>query len=153
MRPSRLLPALAALLLGLLPPAVATGERLPGPVPAQVMAVIDGDTLVVKARIWLGQAVETRVRLADIDTPALRAPCDSARLLAVRARDLVLRLAGDGEVTLHDVRLGKYAGRVIARVVTADGSDLGAALLAAGLAHDYDGGRKRRWCTTPPVQG
>lgn len=153
MRPSLLLPALAALLLGLLPPPLAAGERLPGPVPARVLAVIDGDTLVVKARIWLGQAVETRVRLADIDTPALRADCDSARLLAVRARDLVIRLAGDGEVTLYDVRLGKYAGRVIARVVTADGSDLGTALLAAGLAHDYDGGRKRRWCAPPPEEG
>ena len=152
MRPSRLLPALAALLLGLLPPPVVAGERLPGPVPARVLAVIDGDTLVVKARIWLGQVVETRVRLADIDTPALRAACDSARLLAVRARDLVVRLAGDGDVTLYDVRLGKYAGRVIARVVTADGSDLGAALLAAGLAHDYDGRRKRRWCAPPPAE-
>ena len=85
MRPSRLLPAVAALLLGLLLPPATADERLPGPVPARVMAVIDGDTLVVKARIWLGQAVETRVRLADIDTPALRASCDSARLLAVRA--------------------------------------------------------------------
>ncbi len=31
------------------------GERLAGPVPAEVVAVIDGDTLEVSAHIWLGR--------------------------------------------------------------------------------------------------
>jgi micrococcal nuclease len=33
-----------------------------GPVTARVLAVIDGDTLAVSARIWIGQTIETRVR-------------------------------------------------------------------------------------------
>ena len=31
------------------------GDVVPGPVPARVVAVIDGDTITVRARIWLGQ--------------------------------------------------------------------------------------------------
>ena len=121
-------------------------ENLPGPVPARVVAVIDGDTLVVQARIWIGQAVETKVRLGNIDTPELSARCEEARRLAEAARSLVQELADTGEVTLHDVHLGKYAGRVLARVVAADGRDFGATLLAAGLARGYEGGARLPWC-------
>jgi endonuclease YncB( thermonuclease family) len=42
---------------------------LRGPVPARVMAVLDGDTLLVQARLWLDQTLEVRVRLGGIDTP------------------------------------------------------------------------------------
>src|SRR3989338_6548178 len=44
-------------------------EPVTGPVAAAVLEVIDGDTIVVRARIWLGQAVETRVRLSWADAP------------------------------------------------------------------------------------
>jgi len=50
-------------------------ERLPGPVLARVMTILDGDTLEVQARIWLGQAVTTRVRLDGIDAPELIGKC------------------------------------------------------------------------------
>ena len=30
-------------------------EIVPGPIPARIVRVIDGDTIVVRARIWLGQ--------------------------------------------------------------------------------------------------
>ena len=51
---------------------LAAAELLPGPVPGRVMAMIDADTLAVAARIWLGQEVEVRVRLAGVDAPELR---------------------------------------------------------------------------------
>ena len=38
--------------------------------------------------------------------------------------------------------MGKYAGRVVARVVV-DGEDLAEELIAAGLARAYDGGRRQ----------
>jgi endonuclease YncB( thermonuclease family) len=49
-------------------------------------------------------------------------------------------------VRLRDVRYGKYARRVVARVETPAGEDLGRALLDAGLARPYDGGRRASWC-------
>lgn len=128
------------------------GEPLAGPVPAVVTAVVDGDTLEVRARIWLGQELTTRVRLAGIDAPETRSDCPRERALAVRARAFLnarLRPAGargPAAVRLHDIRNGKYAGRVLARVESAAGLDLGRALLAAGLARAYDGGRRAPWC-------
>ena len=78
--------------------------------------VIDGDTLVVRARIWLGQEVETAVRLDGIDTPELKSPCAAERELADRARDTITGVADGRRVVLRDVRYGKFAGRVLARI-------------------------------------
>lgn len=128
------------------PPPFAAEDVLAGPVPARVIAVIDGDTLVVRARIWLGQVLETRVRLAGIDAPELRGRCAEERERAARARDFLARAVDGGEIVLRGIEFGKYAGRVIARVETAAGEDLAAALLRAGLAREYGGARRRSWC-------
>lgn len=133
--------------LGLAAPAGGGREFIAGPVAARVLTVIDGDTLLVRARIWLGQEVETRVRLAGVDTPEPRGRCPGERALAGRARDFVSRLLATGAVTLYDVRFGKYGGRVLARVVAADGTDTGTALIAAGLARAYAGGKRQPWCS------
>lgn len=141
---------LAAGLLTALPPtglgmAIADGV-LPGPIPVEVIEVVDGDTLAVEARIWLDQRVTTRVRLAGIDTPELRGRCPGERALAQAARDHLSALIADGPVSLTDVQYGTYAGRVVARV-SAGGRDAGTALLSAGLAVDYAGrGPRTDWC-------
>jgi endonuclease YncB( thermonuclease family) len=128
-----------------------SAERLAGPVPARVMSVLDGDTIEVRARIWLGQEVRARVRLAGIDAPELDGGCMRERDLAAEARAfLVSRLTPAGaepaEISLRDIRYGKFAGRVLARVEAPDGEDLGHSLLAAGLARPYNGGRRAPWC-------
>ena len=125
---------------------LAAAELLPGPVPGRVMAMIDADTLAVAARIWLGQEVEVRVRLAGVDAPELRGACPHERALAREARALVVALIDEGDVTLTAVRYGKYAGRVVARVVAHDGTDVAEALIAAGLARAYAGGARLGWC-------
>ena len=129
--------------------SVAAGgreEKIPGPVAAQVLSVIDGDTIVARARIWLGQRLETRVRLAGVNTPELRGKCPEERLLARRARDLVRTMIADGDVLLRDIQYGKYAGRVVAHVAAADGTDVARALLEAGLGRPYNGARRHSWC-------
>lgn len=140
----------AVLILAYGPEPAAARERLAGPVPATVTAVVDGDTLEVRARIWLGQEIATRVRLAGIDAPELRARCPHERALALRATDFLERRFGGRRtlsgIRLHDIENGKYAGRVVARVETADGEDLASLLLGAGLAQRYDGGRRTSWC-------
>ncbi len=161
----------AAILMWLLvlgaAPASGAEDILTGPVPAAVEEVIDGDTLRVRARIWLGQDLAIYVRLAGVDAPETRGACARERELAQRARDFVAsRLAlgrdpggdpggdpsgdpsGDVEpsVQLREVRYGKYARRVVARVETEAGLDLSAALLAASLAQPYDGGPRPVWC-------
>ncbi len=105
-----------------------------------------GDTIAVSARIWLGQRVETLVRLDGADAPELRGKCAGERQLAKRAKDFVAAFLGNGAVILRDIQYGKFAGRVVSRIFALDGRDLAEALIARGLAHSYAGGRRRNWC-------
>ena len=147
----------AALFLGILGAAAfGVGERVgapapsdepvAGPVPAAVLEVIDGDTILVRARIWLGQDVETRVRLSGADAPEAKARCEEERVLARAARDFVRDRVESKRVALRDIRYDKYGRRVLARVITPDGEDLAESLIRHGLARAYGGGARSGWC-------
>jgi len=127
-------------------------DRIPGPVAADVVEVIDGDTIAVRAHIWPGHTVETRVRLDGVDTPETRRPdCEAEREAGHRATAFTREwLTGRPVVTLHQVRLGSFAGRVIADMQDGDThQSLSDALLEAGLATIY--GEDGPWCQTAPV--
>ena len=83
-----------------------------GPVQAHVMWVVDGDTFEASAQIWLGQAIDIRVRILGIDAPELHARCDDERTRAEAARDYRVRRIEGGEVRLSAVRYDKFGGRV-----------------------------------------
>lgn len=139
--------SLIALLVLASTPAAA--ETLAGPVPATVVRVIDGDTVEVLARPWLDVTISTRIRVAGIDTPEKggRARCQAEAALAERASALTRAALPEGaQVLVSGIGPDKYAGRVVAAIAAPDGRDLGAALLAAGLARPYDGGHKDSWC-------
>lgn len=130
--------------------AVSVGARadeaaLPGPVPAELVSVVDGDTIAVRARIWPGHVVETRVRLDGVDTPEIRRPaCEAEREAGREAAAFTEAFVeGAGALELRDIRLGSFAGRVVARVA-ADKADLSRALMEAGLAVAY--GEDGPWC-------
>lgn len=55
-------------------------EPLAGPIPAMVVKVVDGDTLNVRARIWINQELDTAVRLLGIDAPELNGACEAERV-------------------------------------------------------------------------
>ena len=140
--------ALLILLAGVVVPVGVFGvsETVPGPIPARVLRVIDGDTIVVRARIWLGQNIDTQVRLDGVDAPELKGKCGHERRLAEKARDLIQSHAATGVVVLSKIKYGKYAGRVVARVHSIDGKELSQILIRAGLGRAYDGGRRLSWC-------
>jgi endonuclease YncB( thermonuclease family) len=131
--------------------AAASGDAevrdvLVGPVPAEVVSILDGDTISVRAHIWLGQDVDTHVRLAGIDAPELHGKCPRERRMAAAAREFLAQRLADRRVTLRDVQVDKYGGRVRARVTTDRGDDIADALLQAGLARPYGGAARRPWC-------
>lgn len=139
----------AGILVLALGKAAWAGEILPGPVMAEIVRVIDGDTLLVTAHPWLGVMVTTRVRLGGVDTPERggRAGCPAESALAERAGAAVRAALPEGSVvSLSGIRSDKYGQRVVASVTLADGRDLSDLLLEAGYAVAYDGGRKRSWC-------
>ncbi len=121
-------------------------DGVSGPISASVLRVIDGDTIAVRARIWIGQSVETRVRIAGVDAPELRGDCTLETKLALAARDLVTKVIGDAPAILRDVRHDKFGGRVLARVESGAGEDISALLIAAGLGRPYDGVKRISWC-------
>ena len=141
-------------LLGALLAATASGataappERvaLSGPIPAIVERVIDGDTVRVRARIWLAQELFTDVRLRGIDAPELHGRCTVERERAQQAKAWLDARIGGRKVSLSEITGDKYGGRVVARLATQEGDDVSTALLAAGLVQPYNGRRRTRWC-------
>ena len=133
-------------LLGVLPLA-AKPKPLVGPVPAFVERVIDGDTIDVRARIWLGQEIRVRVRIRGVDAPEMKARCPVERELAVRARDYVTRAIAQRKISLTNISQGKYAGRVIASVALDTGETLAHALIRLKLGRAYRKGRRTGWCS------
>ncbi len=124
-----------SLFLGASVPSALAADRVAGPIRAEVLRVVDADTIAVRALIWPGQRVEVKVRLAQIDAPELFRPaCDQEKIKARIATEYVIRQIGT-EVELNDIRFGKYAGRVVANVRIDGGKDLGALLMKEGLAH------------------
>lgn len=124
----------------------AAHADLPGPVPAEVASVIDGDTIDVTARPWPGVAVSERVRIAAIDAPEIgRAECQRERERALRAKVRLSALLASGEVTLTAIEGRHSFGRILADV-RVDGVSVGAVLLSEGLAVEYRRGAGNAWC-------
>jgi micrococcal nuclease len=128
--------------------AVSPRTPLNGAYRATILKVIDGDTVEARIHVWMGQEVVTRLRLLDIDAPEFSSGCAEERRLAGGAQTRLAQLVSGGPVLVADVRPDKYFGRVVGRLVLADGRDAGAALLAEGLARPYRGGARLNWC--PP---
>jgi endonuclease YncB( thermonuclease family) len=114
--------------------------------PVEVLRVFDGDTFEARVRIWPGTDVTTRVRLRGIDAPEMRGRCDDERDKAIAARDALTRILAEGGIGISHVGQDKYGGRVDADASTAQTPDVAGALLAAGHARAYGGGRREGWC-------
>jgi endonuclease YncB( thermonuclease family) len=138
--------ACLGLVVALLAVVPARAEVLSGPVAADVIRVIDGDTLALRARIWIGIDIVVNARIRGIDAPELRGRCDAEKVKAVEARARLEALADGRTVRLRRIENDKYAGRVLADIVTDEGTDLAAAMLESGLARPYDGSTRAPWC-------
>ena len=114
-------------------------------VPATVTSVYDGDTIKVQAEHWPGHTWAGNVRVVGIDTPEIRGKCPEEKKLAIAAREYVKAILGI-HILLHNVKLGKYAGRVVASVQIESGEDLAELLIEKGHARPYDGGARQGWC-------
>jgi endonuclease YncB( thermonuclease family) len=144
-RSARLLALAAPVAVACLAVPARAEEIFSGPVSAAVVRALDGDTLEVQAHVWLGLELTQHVRIRGIDAPELHSTCASERQMAETARDRLATLAGDS-IRLKQISNDKYGGRVDADVVNAAGTDVGQAMIAAGLVHAYAGGARGDWC-------
>ncbi len=129
---------------GLVVSVVVLAAAPAGAFPAHVIRVIDGDTFWAWIEPMPDLRVKRAVRIAGIDAPELNGKCAAERELAIRARDRLRELL-NGAVTVEDTRPGKYAQRLIARVLV-DGRDVAPRLLAEGLARVMSNARRVAWC-------
>jgi endonuclease YncB( thermonuclease family) len=114
--------------------------------PVDVIRTIDGDTFEARVHLWPGLDLTTRVRLRGIDAPELKASCPQELQMAEAASDALHGLLGEGDVTIFNIGPDKYQGRIVADVATRRTENVSAALLAAGHARSYNGGRRSGWC-------
>ncbi len=140
----KLLLLVAGIVSGLTANAMARDE-ISGPVSAEIIRVVDGDTLLVEAQPWPQQKMEVYVRVRGIDAPELKSKCEAIRSAGMDARHALETLAAQSSrIQLTRISGDKYFGRIVADVILSDGHSVADGLLLAGLVRTYDGGRKPR---------
>lgn len=125
--------------------AGAANRLIDGPVAAEVVKVIDGDTVLVEAMPWPDHKVSTYVRLRGIDAPELRSKCPAFRKAAFDAKsELASLMEGERVVQLTAISGDKYFGRVVADLELSNGTRPAERLLEAGLVEPYAGRTKSK---------
>lgn len=142
----QLLIVFSVLFMDAFTPVHAAGKSLPGPLRAELLRVIDGDTILVRARVWVDQEITVAVRLRGIDAPERKGRCAAERDLARQATTLLSTTLHARQIVLRDISGGKYFGRVLATVETADGMPVSAVMLRAGVVRSYRGKARASWC-------
>lgn len=110
--------------LGLLVPTLGGTQELNpeydflGPYRAEVVRVIDGDTLLVKVELWPNLTAEVSARVRGVDAPEVSYPdCASAELRGQQAKSFVEDRYAPGDIVqLRDVGPDAFFGRVVADV-------------------------------------
>ncbi|MFW5641616.1 MAG: thermonuclease family protein [Roseicyclus sp.] len=108
----------------------------------RVTSVVDGDTVDMTC----AATGPFRARLTGFDTPETFRPGCAAEARAARQATQRLR-ALVAQAQTVDARLGgtdRFGRRLVG--LSLDGRDVGAVLIAEGLAVPYRGGRRIDWC-------
>ena len=125
---------------------------------AKVLKVYDGDTLTIAA--WFDNGFKRfSVRIFGIDCDEMRGGTSTTRENAVRAKKYVERLVLNKIVKIQILnnklldgkKMREKFGRLLAKITTPDGHDLGDELFIAGLARRYYGGHKDHTPLKPNV--
>ncbi len=89
---------------------------------AEIVRVIDGDTIEVQILLLPGLTQRVHLRLVGIDMPELRAGCEEQRHAAQAAKQaLEALLNGHRFVQVQQIRPDKYGGRLDGIMVLSDG--------------------------------
>lgn len=102
---------------------------------ARIESVIDGDTVDAIIDLGFKTSMRQRLRLARIDTP------ERGQDGYAQARDFVTWAVVDKPVKIKTEKISKW-GYYLAEIMLPDDRNLSDALVEAGLAKPYDGGKK-----------
>src|SRR3954468_19174555 len=89
--------------------ATLARDQIDGPVSAEIIRVIDGDTLLVEATPWPQQRMEVYVRIRGIDAPELHSKCAETRKAGLDAQHALEELTAQSpDIRLTDISGDKY---------------------------------------------
>ena len=139
------------LILALLIPVLAFAEKTPKGVTydAQIIAVTDGDTIVIAAPFLPAPLKpQLAVRIFGVDTPekGFRSKCpqeDERGKAASKLSANAVAKSVSRQVVLYS--WDKFGGRVLGDIIL-DGQSLRAMLIHNGFAREYFGDAKQSWC-------
>ncbi len=118
---------------------------------SEISTVYDGDTFYINIHEWppiVGNHIAVRVK--GIDTPEIKGKCMQEIQQARKAKQFTVAFLRNAKVVvLKNMTRDKYF-RINADVY-ADGKNLAEALIAGGLAVEYEGKKKRSWCRAKAV--
>ena len=122
-----------------------------GPVEADIIRVLDGDSFEARVYPWPDMAVVEMFRIYGIDTPEIRGKCQKEKDLAHQARQFVADLASRNANRIKLSVVGCNAaegggfGRCLATAHVGDQS-IGDELISRGLARPNFGEARLPWC-------
>jgi len=116
-----------------------------GPYSAKLIRVVDGDTIEVSVPLWPGLTKTTKLRLSGVNTPETRRASECEKKAGQKAKEFTTQFLEPGNITVTDIKNGKFAGRVLGNIHV-NGRSLGQALIFAGLAKPYSGEKRVPWC-------
>jgi micrococcal nuclease len=114
----------------------------------ELLRVVDGDTIDVRADLGFDVSLKLRLRFKGINTPESRTRNKAEKVLGLAAKEfLKTTLEGAGLIEFESFGKGKF-GRVLAvPYVTVYGEriDVCQLLVTKGHARIYDGGKREPW--------
>jgi endonuclease YncB( thermonuclease family) len=133
----------AALFLASCQPVEVSATALPpDPAACRITSVVDGDTLDMTC----AATGPFRARLTGFDTPESFEPgCAAEARVARQATQRLRALVAQARTMDARIEGTDRFGRRLVRL-SLDSRDVGAVLIAEGLAAPYDGGRRIDWC-------
>jgi len=138
---------LLALLMSAVAISTAAAAEMYGPYTADVVRIIDGDTVVLNVHAWPGLTQNIHLRLDGVNTPEKRRAPECEKAQGRKATAFTKAFIGSAQtVHISGVHLGKFAGRALGKITVPGKGDLGTALLQAGMAREYHGGHRDPWC-------
>lgn len=102
---------------------------------------IDGDSCVLSVDTGFNHSAQVHVRLLGVDTPERGR--DAVKWAEARIFTESWLFAGTDDLIFECVGHDKYGGRWLGTIKRHNGDCLNTALLDAGLAVKYDGGKKQ----------
>lgn len=107
----------------------------------RIWQVVDGDTV----RLYCPVSGFSQGRILAYDTPEMAGDCLREMVMARAAKQYLRWILWTGtDIRSRTEGLGRYGRSLVVLIV--DGEGVARRMIQAGLAREYDGGRRASWC-------